>query len=51
LAKSRYQFKKRQKELARKKKKEDKRQARFDKKNIKPEENLNPSPDGGESMG
>ncbi len=39
LARSNYQFKKRQKELARKKKKDQKRQRKLDKNTIKPEEN------------
>ena len=39
MAKSHYQFKKRQKELTKKKKKEQKRQRKLDKKNITPEEN------------
>jgi len=39
LARSNYQFNKRQKELARKKKKDEKRQRKLDKKIIKPEEN------------
>jgi len=38
LARSNYSFNKRQKELARKKKKEQKRQNKLDKKTIKPEE-------------
>ena len=37
MARSNYKFKKRQKELARKKKKEEKRQAKLDKKNTDPE--------------
>jgi len=39
LARSNYQFNKRQKELARKKKKEQKRQSKLDKNTIKSEEN------------
>ncbi len=39
MARSNYQFKKRQKELARKKKKDQKRQRKLDKKTIDPEEN------------
>jgi hypothetical protein len=39
LARSNYQFNKRQKELARKKKKDQKRQRKLDKKTIIPEEN------------
>lgn len=50
MAKSDFQFKKRQKELAKKKKKEQKRQARLDKKTINPEEQLNVSQDEGESI-
>ena len=38
MARSNYSFNKRQKELARKKKKEQKRQNKLDKKTIKPEE-------------
>jgi hypothetical protein len=38
LARSNYSFNKRQKELARKKKKEQKKQSKLDKKTIKPEE-------------
>ena len=43
MARPNFQFKKRQKELARKKKKEQKRQAKLDKKTIKPEEKPNHS--------
>jgi hypothetical protein len=39
LARSNYTYNKRQKELARKKKKEQKRQRKLDKNTIKPEEN------------
>jgi len=39
LARSNYQFNKRQKEIARKKKKEEKRQRKLDKNTIKAEEN------------
>jgi hypothetical protein len=42
LAKSSYQFNKRQKEMARKIKKEQKRQRKLDKNTIKSEENPNP---------
>ncbi|MFC1812958.1 hypothetical protein ACFL03_09725 [Thermodesulfobacteriota bacterium] len=38
MARSNYQFNKRQKELARKKKKDEKRQRKLDKKTINPEE-------------
>ena len=48
MAKSNYQFQKRQKELARKKKKEEKRQAKLDKKTIKPHEEPNIYQDEGE---
>jgi len=50
LAKPNFQFKKRQKELAKKKKKEQKRQARLDKKTIKPEDQPTPSQDEGELL-
>ncbi|MBW2251474.1 MAG: hypothetical protein JRF60_12805 [Deltaproteobacteria bacterium] len=40
MARSNYQFKKRQKELARKKKKEQKKQRKLDKKTIIPENDL-----------
>ena len=43
MARSNHQFKKRQKELARKKKKEQKIQRKLDKNTIKSEENLNQS--------
>ena len=43
MARSNYQFNKRQKELARKKKKEEKRQRKLDKNFIKSEENPNQS--------
>ena len=39
MARSNYQFNKRQKELARKKKKEEKRERKLAKNDIKPEEN------------
>ena len=42
MAKSSYQFNKRQKEMARKIKKEQKRQRKLDKNTIKSEENPNP---------
>jgi len=48
LAKPNFQFQKRQKELARQKKKEQKRQAKLNKKTIKPEENPNHSQDEGD---
>ncbi|MFO7560824.1 MAG: hypothetical protein R6X10_18505 [Desulfobacterales bacterium] len=48
MAKPNFQFKKRQKELAKKKKKEQKRQARLDKKTINSEEQLNSSQDESE---
>jgi len=43
LARSNYQFNKRQKELARAKKKDQKRQRKLDKKTIKPEEDIDQS--------
>ena len=43
MARSNYQFKKRQKELARKKKKDQKRQRKLDKKTIKPETDIDQS--------
>ena len=45
MAKSHYSFKKRQKELARKKKQEEKRQRKLDKNSIKPEDELDESQD------
>ena len=45
LARSHYQFKKRQKELAKKKKQDLKRQRKLEKKNIDPEEKVNQSQD------
>ena len=48
MARPNFQFEKRQKELARKKKKEQKRQAMLDKKTIKSEEDPNQSQDPGE---
>ncbi len=50
MARPNFQFKKRQKELARKKKKEQKRQAKLDKKTIKPEEESDSSQDEGELL-
>ena len=47
MARPNFQFKKRQKELAKKKKKEEKRQAKLDKKTIKSEEDPNDSQDEG----
>jgi len=49
LARSNYQFNKRQKELARKKKKEQKRQRKLDKNTIKSEEDPNQSQNEGEN--
>ena len=43
MARSNYQFKKRQKELAKKKKKDQKRQRKLDKKTIKPETDIDQS--------
>jgi hypothetical protein len=45
MAKSHYSFKKRKKELARKLKQEQKRQRKFNKDKIKPEEDLDESQD------
>ncbi len=50
MARPNFQFQKRQKELARKKKKEQKRQTKLDKKTIKPEEEPNHSRDEGELL-
>ncbi|MGI9569623.1 MAG: hypothetical protein ACR2PH_07790, partial [Desulfobulbia bacterium] len=50
MARSNYSFKKRQKELARKKKKEQKRQRKLDKKTIKSEENPDQSQNEGENL-
>jgi len=49
LARSNYQFKKRQKELARKKKKEEKRQRKLDKNALVSEENQDPSENDSEN--
>ena len=48
MARSNYTFKKRQKEIARKKKQEEKRQRRIDKANATEEEDLEPGQDNGE---
>ena len=45
MAKSHYSFKKRQKELAKKKKKEQKRQAKLDKKALTSEDSTEENPD------
>ena len=50
MARSNYSFNKRQKELARKKKKEQKRQRKLDKNTIKSEENPNQSKNEGENL-
>jgi len=50
LARSNYSFNKRQKELARKKKKEQKRQRKLDKNTIKSEEDPNQSQNEGEIL-
>lgn len=50
MARSNYSFNKRQKELARKKKKEQKRQRKLDKNTIKSEENPNPPQNEGEDL-
>jgi hypothetical protein len=50
LAIPNYSFKKRQKELARKKKKEQKRQRKLDKNTIKSEENPNQPQNEGENL-
>jgi len=50
LARSNHQFNKRQKELARKVKKEQKRQRKLDKNPIKSEEDQNPSQNEGENL-
>ena len=44
MAKPNYQFEKRQKDLAKKKKNEEKRQRKLDKKNIQPPEGTEPMP-------
>jgi hypothetical protein len=50
LARPNHQFKKRQKELARMKKKEQKRQRKLDKNTIKSEENPNLAQNEGETL-
>jgi hypothetical protein len=50
MAKSRASIKKREKELARKEKKDQKRQRKLDKKTIKAEENPNQSQNEGENL-
>jgi len=50
MAKSRESFKKRQKELARKEKKDQKSQRKLDKKTIKAEENPNQPQNEGENL-
>ena len=50
MARSNYQFKKRQKELAKKKKKEQKRQRKLDKKTIKSEGNSDHPQNEGENL-
>ena len=50
MARSNYQFNKRQKELARKKKKEQKRQRKLDKNAINSEENPNQPQNEGENL-
>jgi len=50
LARSNYSFNKRQKELARKKKKEQKRQRKLDKNTIESEENPNSPQNEGENF-
>jgi len=50
LARSNYSFNKRQKELARKKKKEQKRQRKLDKNTLKSEEDPNQSQNEGENL-
>lgn len=47
MARDNYSFKKRSKELARKKKQEEKRQRKLDKKNAPPQEDLSQSPNDG----
>lgn len=51
MARSNYQYNKRQKELAKKKKKELKRQNKLDKKALESEENQTQSPDEGPHEG
>jgi hypothetical protein len=50
MAKPKYQYEKRKKDLAKIKKQEEKRQRKLDKKNIQPKENLDQSPDEGETI-
>ena len=50
MAKSHYSFKKRQKELARKRKQEEKRQRKLDKGKLEPEENPDESQDEIENL-
>ena len=50
MAKPNYQFEKRKKELAKIKKKEEKRQRKLDKKNIESEENPGQPADEGENI-
>jgi len=50
VAKSNYQYEKRKKELAKIKKKEEKRQRKLDKSNIQSKENPDQSPDEGENI-
>jgi hypothetical protein len=50
LAKPNFKFEKRQKELAKKKKKADKRQARLDRKTTQPEQTISPAPDEAEVL-
>ncbi len=50
MARSNYQFNKRQKELARKKKKEQKKQSKLDKNTINSEENPNQTQNEGENL-
>ncbi len=50
MARSNYQFNKRQKELAKKKKKEEKRLNKLAKKNIESEDNQDPSQNEGEDL-
>jgi len=50
VAKTNYQYEKRKKELAKIKKKEEKKQRKLDKINIQPKENPDQSPDEGENI-
>ena len=50
MAKSHYQFKKREKELAKKKKQDLKRQRKLEKNNLGSEENLDPSQEQGDNV-